>query len=334
MEAVSEQSAKPAPGGHTEIVARSQSILSILEQLKTIALSDSTVLLMGETGVGKDRFAEYIHQKSVRRFKPLVRIAVATLPRELVESELFGHEKGAFTSAAFEKKGLFEMADGGTLFLDDIDDLPIEMQPKLLRAMESRQIQRVGGTRTIHIDVRFVAASKVSLKDLVDQGRFRPDLFYRLSVVPVSIPPLRERREDIPALIEHYLEFYLPDKKVTLSKEALRAMVNYSWPGNVRELVNVLVRMLLFVDNEITLDDLPPEIRGERPIDMLIKSCSRCFIEEHMSYDQILTCLESNLLRKAMELHQGNKSKAAEFLGLKLSTFRDKIAKYNIADLR
>ncbi|MEW6511727.1 MAG: sigma-54 dependent transcriptional regulator [Bacteroidota bacterium] len=313
-----------------EIVATSQSILNILEQLRTVALSDSTVLLIGETGVGKERFAEYLHHKSVRRFKPLVKVGVSTLPRELVESELFGHEKGSFTGAAVEKKGLFEVANGGSLYFDDIDDLPIEIQPKLLRAMEAHEIQHVGGTRPIRIDVRFIAASKVSLKDLVDQGRFRADLFYRLNVVPITIPPLRDRREDIPPLIEQYVRHFLPDKRVTVSKEALKAFVNYSWPGNVRELVNVLVRVLLFVNDHVDLEDLPREIRGEDPISMLIKSCSRCFFEERMNYDQILACLETNLLRQALEMHHGNRSRAADFLGLKLSTFRDKLVKYNL----
>ncbi len=313
-----------------ESVTRNEAMRKILEQLRTVALTDSTILLIGETGVGKEVVAEYIHQKSARRFKPLVKVGVATLPRELVESELFGHEKGAFTSAAFEKKGLFEIANGGSLLLDDIDDLPIEIQPKLLRAMESHEIQRIGGTRTIKIDVRFIASSKVSLKDLVDRGKFRADLFYRLNVVPVTIPPLRDRRQDIPAIIEYYLNVYLPDKKVTLTKEALRGLVNYSWPGNVRELVNVLTRVLLFVNDEITVDDLPHEVRGEDPIDMLIKSCSRCFFEQRMTYDQIIACLETNLLQKALEMHHGNKSRAADFLGMKLSTFRDKLARYNL----
>lgn len=334
MDTIEQRDSKVGDGEHVEIVARNQVILNILEQLRTIALSDSTVLLIGETGVGKERFAEYLHQKSVRRFKPLVRVGVATLPRELVESELFGHEKGAFTSAAYEKKGLFEVANGGSLLLDDIDDLPIEIQPKLLRAIETREIQRVGSTRTIPVDVRFIASTKVSLKDLVDQGKFRPDLFYRLHVVPITIPPLRERREDIPVLIEHYLKLYLPDKHIAVSKEALRALVTYSWPGNVRELINLLTRVLLFINDEITLNDLPPEFRGEDPIDMLIKSCSRCFFEEKMSFDQIVACLEINLLRKALELHHGNKSRAADFLGLKLSTLRDKLAKHNLTDIR
>jgi len=330
MDAIEQRDTKMDDAGRVEIVARSESLLRILEQLTTIALSDSTVLLIGETGVGKDLLAEYLHKKSARRFKPFVKVNFATLPRELVESELFGHEKGAFTGAAAEKKGLFEVASGGSLFLDDIDDLPIEIQPKLLRAIEAHEIQHIGGTRTIKIDVRFIAASKVSLKALVDDGKFRADLFYRLHVVPINIPPLRDRREDIPPLIEHYLKLYLPDKAVTVSKEALRALVNYSWPGNVRELVNVLTRVLLFVNDHITLEDLPPEIRGEGPVDMLIKSCTRCFFEHNMSYEQIIACLETNLLRKALEMHHGNKSRAAEFLGLKLSTFRDKLVKFGI----
>jgi two-component system response regulator AtoC len=316
------------------IITRSETMLKILEQLKTVALSDGTVLLIGETGVGKELFATFIHQKSVRRFKPLIKLSVATLPRELVESELFGHEKGAFTSAVSERKGLFEAAHGGSLFLDDIDDLPIEMQPKLLRSIETREIQRVGSTRTIPIDVRFIVASKVSLKELVDQGTFRADLFYRLNVVPIEIPPLRERREDIPLLVEHYLKDFLPEKNVAVSKEALRALVNYSWPGNVRQFINALLRVTLFVNGEITLDDLPPEIKGEDPVDMLIKSCTRCFLGKDMNYEDVVVCLEANLLRHALDLNKGNKSKAARLLGLKLSTFRDKLAKYQLAEFR
>lgn len=317
-----------------DLVARSEAILSILEQLRTIAHSNCTVLLIGETGVGKERFADYLHLHSARRHKPLVKIGVASLPRELVESELFGYEKGAFTSATSEKKGLFEVASGGSLFLDDIDDLPIEIQPKLLRALETREIQRVGGTRSIPIDVRFIAASKVGLRELVDQGKFRADLFYRINVVPIVIPPLRERREDIPALVEYYLEALAPGKNIRVSKEALRTLVNYSWPGNVRELKNILHRIVLFADEEIGVEDLPPEIKLENPLELLMRNCSRCFIEEQLSYQEILGCLESNLLRKALEMSDGNKSRAAKFLGLKLTTFRDKLKKYGLAGSR
>ena len=320
--------------GPAQVITRSKALQDILEQFKILALSDSTVLLIGETGVGKDLLADYLHQRSVRRFKPLVKVGVATLPRELVESELFGHEKGAYTSAVSDKKGLFEIADGGSLFLDDIDDLPIEVQPKLLRAMESGEIQHIGGTRTIPIDVRFIAATKVSLKNLVDQGKFRADLFYRLHVVPIVIPPLRERREDIPELVEYFLKVFTPEKQVSVSKEAMRELVNYSWPGNVRELKNTLNRILLFANGEITVEDLTEEIRQDNPLEILMKSCSRCFLEDKMRFQQIVDCLEMNLLRKALELHSGNKSKAARFLNLKLSTFRDKLCKHQLTDYR
>jgi two-component system response regulator AtoC len=319
---------------NASVITRSGAMLKILEKLKTAALSDGTVLLIGETGVGKELLATFLHQKSVRRFKPLIKVSVATLPRELVESELFGHEKGAFTSAVSEKKGLFEAAQGGSFFLDDIDDLPIEIQPKLLRAIESREIQRVGSTRTIPIDVRFIVASKVSLKELVDQGTFRADLFYRLNVVPVEIPPLRDRREDIPLLVDHYLKDFLPEKNIVVSKEALRALVNYSWPGNVREFINLLLRVTLFVNGEITLEDLPPEVKGEDTVEMLIKHCTRCFVERELDYDEVVVCLESNLLRHALDLNGGNKSRAAKLLGMKLSTFRDKLSKHKVADIR
>jgi len=325
---------KRGNGTENGIVGKSPAILSILDQLKSIALSDNTVLLIGETGVGKERFAEYVHQKSVRRFKPLVKISVSTLPRELVESELFGHERGAFTSASAEKKGLFEIANGGTLFLDDIDDLPFEMQPKLLRSLESREIHRIGGTRSIPIDVRFIASTKVNLKDLVDQGRYRSDLFYRLSVVPVTIPPLRERREDVPLLLSHYLREFLPEKEIEISRDALRALTNYSWPGNIRELVNLVLRLLVFVNGKITADDLPREIREEEPIEMLLSSCTKCLTEERGSFSEIVSCLETRLLRHALELSDGNKSRAAKLLGMKLSTFRDKILHYQLTDFR
>lgn len=318
----------------TGIVTQSKAILSILEQLKMVALSDSTVLLIGETGVGKELFAKYLHAQSARRFKPIVKVGATTLPSELIESELFGHEKGAFTGAHAEKKGLFETANGGTLFLDDIDDLPIEAQAKLLRALESREIQRVGSTKCLPIDVRFVAASKVSLKDLMNRGRFRADLFYRLNVVPIAIPPLRERREDIPGIVDHYVKALAPDLNITVSREALKALVEYDWPGNIRELKNTVDRLIIFAHDEITLNDLPTELKGSDPVEALMHSCLRCFEAGQMDFTQITECLEVNLLRKAIEHYNGNKSQAAQFLNMKLSTFRDKLAKYGLTDSR
>ncbi len=328
------QGKPPSAHINREVVTQNERVLHILGELKAAALTGSTVLLIGETGVGKELFAEVLHMSSVRRFKPLIKVNVAALPSGLLESELFGHERGAFTGAVAEKKGLFEIAEGGSIFLDDIDYLPIESQPKLLRAIETRELQHVGGNRVIPIDVRFIVASKVSLKDLVDKGAFRADLFYRLNVLPIEIPPLRERRDDIPLLLDFYMKEFLPDRKITISKEALRALVFYSWPGNIRELINVLLRLTLFVNDEIVLDDLPREIRGEDPVDMLIKSCNQCFVEKGMAYLDVMMCLESNLIRHALEIHDGNKSEAAKFLGLKLSTFRDKLAKHELTESR
>ena len=225
------------------LITRNETLRSILARVDTIAASDSSVLLIGETGVGKELFAEYIHRTSSRAERPLVKVGLAALPHELLETELFGHEKGAFTSALNEKKGLFELSDRGTIFLDDIDDFPLALQSKLLRVLESHEVMRVGGTTPIPVDIRLITATKVDLKELVNRGIFRADLYYRINVVPISIPPLRERRDDIPLLIEHFLRRFAPDKQLVPAEDALRAMVSYSWPGNVRELRNVVQRM-------------------------------------------------------------------------------------------
>ncbi len=316
-------------------IARSEAMRSILAHVDTIAKSESSLLLIGETGVGKELLAEYIHHSSTRSGKPLVKVGLSALPHELLESELFGHEKGAYTSASSEKKGLFELADRGSIFLDDIDDFPIGLQSKLLRVLESREVIHVGGTTPISIDVRLITASKVDLKELVERNLFRSDLFYRINVVPVVIPPLRERNEDVPPLVEHYLNRFLPPgRTVRVSDDAMQALVRYSWPGNVRELRNALQRVSLFAREEITLRDLPPEIREENPIDLLLKACSRCFVDDHMSFDQIVSCLERNLLRKALDQTAGNRSQAAKVLGMNLSTLRDKLKKYSLDDSR
>jgi len=302
----------------------------ILARIDMISDSDSSVLLIGETGVGKEIFAEYIHRTSSRALKTFVKIGLAALPSELLSSELFGHEKGAYTSASTEKKGLFEIADAGSIFLDDIDDVPIDIQTKLLRVLESRELMRIGGTTPIQIDVRLITASKVDLKELVNRGIFRADLFYRINVVPIRIPPLRERRDDIPPLVEHFLKYFQPQKSISVSKEAMRALVNYPFPGNVRELKNLIQRISLFVNGEINLNDLPSEIKNENPVETLIKACNKCYIDGQMSLDQIVHCLEHNLLNEALNKAKGNQSLAAKELGLSLSTFRDKIKKYNL----
>jgi two-component system response regulator AtoC len=312
------------------IVTRSSRMEEILSKVRTISASNSSVLLLGETGVGKELFADFIHFQSPRAHRPLVRISLSALPHELLESELFGHERGAFTHAINEKKGLFELAHTGTLFLDDIDDVAPSIQAKLLRVLETQEVLRVGGTVPIPIDVRIVTASKVDLKELVQRGIFRADLFYRINVIPLEIPPLRERLQDVPLLIEHFLEQYSPQRKITVSPSAMHWLQEYSWPGNIRELRNITQRLALFAQGEITVEDLPLEIIGEKPLDLLVKSCAQCLFRESMSFDQVVSCLESNLLRQALLEASGNRSKAARFLGMSLSTLRDKLKKHGL----
>jgi transcriptional regulator with PAS, ATPase and Fis domain len=314
------------------LIAESPALRSILTRVDTIARSDSSVLLIGETGVGKELFAEYMHRLSPRSNRPFVKVGLSALPPELLESELFGHEKGAFTSAGAEKKGLFELAHTGSIFLDDIDDFPLNLQTKLLRVLESRELMRVGGGSPISVDVRLITATKVDLKELVNRGLFRSDLYYRINVVPITIPPLRDRREDVLPIVEHFLRRYAPDKQTTVSPEAIRILENYPWPGNIRELRNVIQRMALFADGSIDVKDLPPEIREDQPLDMIVRACNRCFNEENMTFDQVMACLEVNLLRQALQQSAGNRTKAARALGLSLSTLRDKLKKHNLEE--
>src|SRR5512140_3691343 len=213
---------------NVSLIYRSSAMRSIIERIEAISQSSTSVLLIGETGVGKELVAEYIHRTSNRRQNALVKVGLSALPHELVESELFGHEKGAYTSASYEKKGLFELADHGTIVLDDIDDFPLPLQSKLLRVLESREITRVGGVAPIDVDVRVVTTTKINLKELVDRGMFRADLFYRLNVVPIVIPPLRHRRDDIPPLIYHFLRRFTSDRTVQVSPEALDFLNSYS----------------------------------------------------------------------------------------------------------
>ena len=312
------------------LIAKNEEMREMISRIDKIVDSDSSILLVGETGVGKEIIAEYVHRSSSRTGGPFVKLGLSAIPAELLESELFGHEKGAFTSASYEKKGLFEIAHNGTIFLDDIDDVPVHIQTKLLRVLESRELMRVGSTAPIPIDVRLITATKIDLKDLVNKNLFRADLFYRINVVPIKIPPLRARRDDIPFLIEHFLLQYAPNKKISLTNESMRAMVGYSWPGNVRELKNVVQRISLYVDSEIKLDDLPPEIKNENPIEFLLKACNKCYVDGSMNFDQIVKCLEHNLLSEALKKTNGNQTKAAKNLGLSLSTFRDKVKKHSI----
>jgi len=319
-----------APRPPIAIVTESDRMRAILARVETIARSDTSVLLIGETGVGKELFADYIHRVSPRSERPFVKIALSAMPHDLLESELFGHERGAFTTAHAEKKGLFELAHTGSLFLDDIDDVPPAVQAKLLRVLESRQVMRVGGTTTIPIDVRLITASKVDLKTLVDRQLFRADLYYRINVFPVAIPALRERREDVPLLVGHFLRRFAPGRSIGVTPDAEHALVAYDWPGNVRELRNITQRLALFANGQIGRDDLPPELNDGHPVQQLIKACTRCLNDGAMSYADVVDCLETNMLRQALDQAQGNRTQAAKALGLSLSTLRDKLKKYRL----
>jgi DNA-binding NtrC family response regulator len=312
------------------LIAKSDVMRGILERIDRVAHSDSSVLLIGETGVGKELVAEYVHRTSKRSEMPFVKIGLSALPPELLESELFGHEKGAFTSASNEKKGLFELAHTGSIFLDDIDDFPIALQSKLLRVLESHELMRVGGTNPISVDVRLICASKVDLRELVRHDRFRSDLYYRINVVPIIIPPLRERRQDIPFLVDHFMKRYSQHIPIEISKESMNVLTNYAWPGNIRELRNVVQRIALFAGSEVKISDLPAEIRDENPLDAIARACGRCFVDGTMSFDEVVNCIEVNLLRQALSQTEGNRSQAAKMLRMSLSTFRDKLKKYNL----
>ena len=312
------------------LITQNETMRAILMKLDRVVASDSSILLIGETGVGKELFAEYIHRTSPRAIQPFVKVGLSALPADLLESELFGHERGAFTSASTEKKGLFELANNGSIFLDDIDDFPLPLQSKLLRVLESRELMRVGGQSSIHVDIRLITASKNDLKDLVNKGQFRADLYYRINVVPVVIPPLRDRIEDIPLLVNHFLQRFAPDKSFTISHDALRSLVSYQWPGNIRELRNVIQHISLFAFDEINLHDLPVEIREENPIISITKACQRCLVNENMTFDEVMNCLESNIIKQALSESKGNRTNAAKMLGINLSTFRDKLKKHGV----
>jgi len=239
------------------IVGQSKRMREIYDAVQQVSHSRATVLLRGESGTGKELIARAIHHNSPRADGPFIKINCAALPQTLLESELFGHEKGAFTGATAVKKGRFELADGGSLFLDEIGDLPPDLQVKLLRVLQERSFERVGGTRTIDVDVRIIAATHQDLESLMAQGKFREDLYYRLNVVPVLLPPLRERREDIPLLTEHFLAKYNREnsRKVRITGRALQQMLNHHWPGNVRELENSIERLVIMSRRRLVLPE-------------------------------------------------------------------------------
>ncbi len=306
--------------GFHQIVGKSAAMQKVYANLDIVSKSDCTVLVTGATGTGKELVADAIHYSSTRKNGPLVKVSCAALSREVLESELFGHVAGAYTGAVRDRKGRFEQADGGTIFLDEVDDIPVDLQVKLLRVLESREFERVGDGITRKTDVRIIAATKVDLYDLVESGRFRADLFYRLNVVPIALPTLVERSEDIPLLFDHFLEQH-KGAGCSISPDVMDALMAYSWPGNVRELKNLTERFVLVHPNKrVETSDLPDKIRGA-----IRQSALRT---GSASFDDLVSSLERQLIFDAMEKTQGNKTQAAELLKMSPSKFRYKLSSY------
>jgi DNA-binding NtrC family response regulator len=305
-----------------EELGSSRAMRQILADLPLVASSDELILINGETGTGKEHLARIIHSHGPRADGPFLKVSCAALSAQLVESELFGHEKGAFTGAERRRIGRFERARGGTLMLDEVDDVPLSIQVKLLQVLQDGVVERVGGDQPIPVDVRVIAATKADLEGLVEAGRFRSDLFYRLNVIPLRLPPLRERREDIPGLIERLVERYTTRDPFTMSPQALHALVHYSWPGNVRELENLIKRLIALVrECPVELGHLPLEVRVEAEAPSGTRAGT---------YDEKIADVERKLLKEALEQAGGNKTQAAKRLGIPASTLRDKLAKHGI----
>ena len=314
-----------------EIIGQSPAICQLLQDISQVAPAPSSVLINGESGTGKELVARALHQSSPRKSAALVTINCAAFAENLLESELFGHERGAFTGASERKRGLVEMADGGTLFLDEIGELPLNLQPKLLRLLQEKKFRRLGGTAEIESDVRIVAATHRDLPGMISAGQFREDLYYRLNVVTLKIPPLRERTEDIGLLGLFFLEHYARELSRSVhdfSAETLRQLQSYSWPGNVRELQNVIERGVLFCGGDQLLpENLPDDFRAssETIIPRLAAS-----IEFSKPLPKLLEEVESDLIRKAMVQARGVHAQAAHLLGLSRSNLQYKLHKYDL----
>ncbi len=319
---------------NVEFVGRSLAVRQLAETLEKVARTESaTVLLQGESGTGKDLVARAIHAHSSRKDKPFLEVNCTTLPEQLVEAELFGHERGAFTDARERKKGLAELADGGTLLLDEIGDMPLGAQVKLLRFLEDSRFKRLGGTSDIPVNVRVIAATNQDLGRATEEGKFRSDLYYRLKVVDLYIPPLRERREDCAPLALYFIEQLARDLKrepPTITPEAISVLEAYSWPGNIRELRNVLERALILEDTqEIRPEHLPAEIRGAAP-----SSDRRDGIVQIPAQGLRMEDLERSVIEQALTRTGGNVARAARLLGLSRDTLRYRMKKYHFTEAR
>jgi formate hydrogenlyase transcriptional activator len=304
------------------IVGRSAALRSVLRQVEVVAPTDSGVLIQGETGTGKELIAQAIHNLSERRDRPFIKLNCAAIPSGLLESELFGHEKGAFTGAIMRKAGRFEVADKGTLFLDEVGDIPLEVQPKLLRVLQEHEFERLGSSRTQQVDVRVIAATHRDLRQMVDDREFRSDLFYRLHVFPLPVPPLRDRREDIPILVRHYVDKYarrMNRRIETISSQAMEAFASYAWPGNVRELQNFIERAVILSPGS----SLRPPLAELKQATIQSRSSNLSTLEEVEREHVLRAIRESNWII-------GGPNGAAARLGMKRTTLAYRIRKLNI----
>jgi len=313
------------------IVGDSHALRRVLETVERVACTDSTVLVTGESGTGKELIARALHYNSLRAERPLVTVNCGAIPEELLEAELFGHVRGAFTNAVAHREGRFSMADGGTIFLDEIGDMSMNLQVKLLRVLQERTFEPVGSSKTQGVDVRVIAATNQRLTELIAEKKFREDLYYRLNVIPVEVPPLRERRADVPALVTHFIDVHAERNGLSvkgISPEAVERLCRHPWPGNVRELENLMERMVILRrEGEIGLEDLPPEYRhaAEQP-----GSLAAELAPDGINLRSELDAIEARWIREALERTAWNKNQAAQLLQMNRTTLLEKIKKHDI----
>jgi two-component system response regulator HydG len=311
----------------SKIIGKSRRMKELFENLSLIAPSDATILIYGESGTGKELVANAIHQNSPRAQKPFIKVSCAALPETLLESELFGHERGAFTGAVSRKLGRFQLADGGTLFLDEVNVMSSTTQVKLLRVLQEREFEPLGSTKTIHVDIRLIAATNKELEAEVKEGRFREDLFYRLNVVPIHLPPLRERKEDIPLLAEHFFKLYQEKNKKSIKgflPKTIDTLMRYDWPGNIRELENVIERAVLLCRGEyVSPKDLPSPFQGEPIGEQPIISIPPGMTLEELEKEAILQTLEET---------GANRTQTAQILGISRKTLQNKLKEYGLEE--
>jgi len=310
--------------GFENVVGASPAMQEVFARVRKVAPTEATILIEGESGTGKERIARAVHDLSNRSQGPFVAISCAALPESLLETELFGHEKGAFTDARKERRGRFELADGGTFFLDDVDDMPLAMQVKLLRVLQERSFERVGGETVREVDIRVVVATKVPLRDLVRAGKFRDDLFYRVNVVPIQLPPLRDRQGDVPLLLQHLLERYADGRSYTVSRSAMNMLERYPWPGNVRELENAVQRAVALAGekDELAAEDLLPQDdrwRGATEVSEEVKPLREVVLAAEMAH-----------IRTVLKFTGGHRSQSAELLGISRKVLWEKLRDHGI----